>query len=346
MLFQQRFSHSTSLLSRRLEAGYRRPADRLSTHASSGRGSPRNRAVTVPRPPKTDLSLPFQSPVSDSKQLLDKKQKEGAGMINNASKFPSHLGSIVTFIALSFPTLVGAEVIPKDTSRICQTDSAACRSLAVGVAKLSLEKRIERQIDPHRNTDLLCTEDDADCCPPELMPYCLEVQEGLISLAHQKLEYSSLSEFGGCLIDGLPCDWFGDLFCGSGQTWVSPYGCVSDHFWNPPCPLGWTSSDFGFGCIPPPPCPCGQRPNAKGLCIPENCVKSSQFGSCLPKLCPGPEIKFKVPISTETHLGRHVQRREVQLEAASQAREELLRSLKAVEEEIRTLENGDSKKND
>lgn len=225
---------------------------------------------------------------------------------------------------------------PSPQPNLCTEDSRACQSLAVEVAMLDIADRIGREVDLRRSTNLLCPEDNPQCCPPHLMPVCFQLQRDLVLEARRSYQSVSLSSFGGCPFGREICDSFGSFYCGPEESWT-PWGGCSTVF-DPPinCPPGW--SQAGFGCEPPLPCRCGFEHNSKGICIPKVCY---QFGARVPclTLCGLDQVFVETAASrpAETNLGRHLSDREVQLDAAKRVREDLKLSLEAVEKEIKEL---------
>lgn len=221
----------------------------------------------------------------------------------------------------------------------CTKDTAACRSLAVGVAALNIRERITSAVEveqANRRAEMLCPEDNPQCCPPSLMPFCNRIQQDLTLKAKYDYRNGFLLRFDNCPFSKDVCEGF-DVFCDQDERWLPWSGCtpISD----PPiavCPVG--SKQVGFNCEPPPLCECGWKPNDKGICIPDICQAMGQPIPC-PALCDIPTklapLFSRTP--TKTRLGHHLQDRQVQLEAANRVREDLQRSLKLVEEEIRKL---------
>ena len=225
---------------------------------------------------------------------------------------------------------------PNPQPNFCTEDSPACRSLAVEIAMLDIADQIGREVDLRRNINLLCPEDNPQCCPPQLMPFCFQIQRDLVFEARRSYQNVSLSNFGGCPWSREICDSLGSFYCGPDGSWTPWGGCGL--VLEPPvdCPPGW--SQVGFGCEPPPPCDCGFEHNSKGICIPKVCYR---FGIRVPCMTFCGEDQVFVEAATnrpvESNLGRHLSDRTVQIEAAKRVREDLEVALEAVEKEIKGL---------
>jgi hypothetical protein len=168
------------------------------------------------------------------------------------------------------------------------------------------------------------------------LPFCFQIQRDLVLETQRRHQDAALRSFADCPWSKAICDSLGSFYCGPDKSWNPWSGCVG--VLTPPinCPPGW--KPVGLGCEPPPPCPCGFEHNSKGICIRKVC---SRFGVRVPcrTFCGGdqvfPATATKRP--AESNLGRHLQNREVQLEAAKRVREDLRLQLEAVEGEIKEL---------
>lgn len=222
---------------------------------------------------------------------------------------------------------------------LCAEDSAACRDLAVGVAALNIRERTEAAVEVEqaaRRAEMLCPEDNPQCCPPPLMPFCSQVQRDLTLQARHAYQNAYLLRFDDCPFSEEICDAT-ETFCEADERWVPWAGCI-DSSLEPPvfCPPGWTR--VGLSCEPPPPCRCGFEHNSKGICVPKVCQLRGIPVPCR-NLCDEPVV-FEAFFGTApagSRLGRHLQDRRVQLEAAERVRSDLQQSLKLLEEEIEGL---------
>lgn len=226
---------------------------------------------------------------------------------------------------------------PSPQPNFCAQDSAACRNLAVEIAMLDVADRIGAVVDLRRGIDVLCPEDNPNCCPPELMPFCFQTQRDLVLEARRVYQSRSVGDYDDCPWSSTICDSLGPFYCGPESSWTPWTGCLDVAFPPIDCPLGWTRLEFG-GCLPPPPCPCGFVHNPKGLCIPKVCYRLGVRVPCL-TLC-GIDQVFVAevePPPPETNLERHLLDRAVHLEAAQRLRDDLRSKLEAVEKEIAEL---------
>ncbi len=248
----------------------------------------------------------------------------------------SKLRSALTVLSICCPLAPALASDPSPQPNFCAGDSPACRTLAVEVAKLDIADRIGSAVDLGRGYDLLCPEDNPDCCPPPLRPVCFQIQRDLVLEARRSYQSTSLTSFGGCPWSPAVCDSFGAFYCGPDQNWT-PWGGCSKVF-DPPinCPPGW--SQVGFTCVPPPPCPCGFEHNSKGICIPKVCYRLGTRVPCL-TLCGLDQVFVeRTPAPAPgSGLGRHLTDPKVQLEAAREVRADLEAALEALEAEIQEL---------
>jgi hypothetical protein len=225
---------------------------------------------------------------------------------------------------------------PQPNPDLCTEDSRACQRLAVEVAILDIADRIDREVDLRRSTNLLCPEDNPQCCPPHLMPVCFQIQRDLVFEARRRYQSVSLSSFGGCPFSPEICDSFGSFYCGPEESWTPWGGCSTVLDPRITCPAGW--SQVGFNCLPPPPCPCNSAHNSKGICIPQLCYWLGRRVPCMTGCLE--DLVFEETAAsrpTESNLGRHLSDRQIQLEAAKRVREDLKLSLEVVEKAIKEL---------
>lgn len=183
---------------------------------------------------------------------------------------------------------------------------------------------------------MLCPEDNPQCCPPHLMPFCSQIQHDLALQAQQGYENAYLLRTEKCPFSEEICDAT-ETFCEADERWLPWAGCI-DASLDPPiyCPPGW--KQVGLGCEPPPPCACGFEHNSKGICVPKVCQRHGILVPCL-NLCEDPVVyeDFLGAPAAESRLGRHLQDKRIQLEAAKRIRMDLRTSLDLVEEEIKKL---------
>jgi hypothetical protein len=227
---------------------------------------------------------------------------------------------------------------PGPQPNLCTEDSHACRSLAVEIAMLDIADQVDREVDLRRSTSLLCSEGNPRCCPPQMMPACLQLQKDLIVEARRSYQSVSLSSFGGCPFGPEVCNSFGSFYCSLEERWTPWGGCNT--VLAPPsnCRPGWSTN--GPNCVPPPPCRCGFEHNNKGICIPKVCYRLGVQTQCNKvTFCGGDQIFVETGTSrpVKSNLGRHLTDRKVQFEAAQRVREDLKLSLEAVEKEIKDL---------
>lgn len=227
---------------------------------------------------------------------------------------------------------------PKLNTGLCAQDSRVCRSLAVEVAKLNIADRIDSEIASRRNTNLLCPQDDPQCCPPRLMPFCSALQRNFILGARSAYRNVSLTRVGECPVQDEICDAM-ETFCAANERWLPWAGCV-DLVSTPPihCEPGWSQN--GLTCVPPPSCECGFEPNGNGKCIPKTCYARGARVRCA-DICSIEERQVAIqlgPAPVESNLGQNLRDIGVQIEAAQGVRAELKATLEAVEREIRELE--------
>ena len=201
---------------------------------------------------------------------------------------------------------------------------------------LDITDRMEREVDLRRSFNLLCPEDNPQCCPPHLMPICFQVQRDLVLEARRAYQSPSLLSFEGCPWSQEVCDSFGSFYCDRDERWLPWAGCVGNL--EPPinCPPGWIQN--GLSCEPPLPCRCGYEHNSKGICIPKVCYLGHVQVPCR-TFCGDDQVFVEAAAnrSPESNLARHLSDREVQLEAAKRVQGNLKVALEAVEEEIKKL---------
>lgn len=239
-------------------------------------------------------------------------------------------------LLVCFPLATAWAGDPNPQPNFCREDSPLCRRLAVEVAILDITDRIDQEVNLRGSFALLCPENDPQCCPPHLMPFCFQIQRDLAREARRAYQSVSLLSFKGCPWSEEICDSFGSFYCGPDKRWLPWAGCVGEL--EPPinCPSGW--KQVGLSCAPPPPCPCGFKHNSKGLCIPKVCYL---FGGRVPCRTYCAENQVFVDTAAKrparSNLGRHLNDRAVQLEAAKRVRENLRVALEALEEELKKL---------
>lgn len=258
-------------------------------------------------------------------------------------------GSLAFLIFCSAPAVSAAEPEYQDSPKpgpqagvdlgSCAEESVACRHLAVGVAMLNIRERIEAAVEVEqagRSVRMLCPEDNPQCCPPHLMPLCSRVQRDLALQAQHAYRNAYLPRFERCPFSEEICDGI-ETFCEADERWLPWAGCIEASGDLPIyCPPGW--KQVGPSCQPPPPCECGFEPNSKGICVPKVCQRNGVPVPCR-NLCDDRVVfeDFIGVAPAESRLGRHLQDRRIQLEAAERVRSDLQKALKLVEEEIEDL---------
>ena len=231
-------------------------------------------------------------------------------------------------------------------SRFCIDDSPACRVLAVEISVLELTDKIDLQIEGNQSFNLLCPEDNPNCCPPNLLPVCGQAQEDLILRAKKSYD-TSLSilasrEIAAGQNSSVDCDFgspecgvMNDLNCRPGEIWSPVLGCTGGIVDNFP---------------PPPVCGCGAEPNQYGGCSIKMCQTFGGLGADIPCtfFCEAGlgilesdnsfvSMMSQIKDKEESNLGRHMKEQSVQLEAAEQLRKKLKSALITLDEEIKKL---------
>lgn len=226
---------------------------------------------------------------------------------------------------------------PSPQPNLCTVDSPACRNLAVEIAVLDIQDRIDTQVELGRGANHLCPEDNPNCCPPRLMPFCSQVQRDIVVEARRAYQSRAVGSYNDCPWSKPICDSLGGFYCGPGTSWTPWTGCLDIGIPPIDCPPGWKQTEFGV-CEPPPPCPCGFIHNPKGICIPKPCFRLGQLVPCL-TFCGELEVLSPAasPQPPESPLERHLLDSDVHLEAAKRVRENLKLALETVEKEIEEL---------
>ena len=88
-------------------------------------------------------------------------------------------------LLVCFPLATAWAGDPNPQPNFCREDSPLCRRLAVEVAILDITDRIDQEVNLRGSFALLCPENDPQCCPPHLMPFCFQIQRDLAREARQ-----------------------------------------------------------------------------------------------------------------------------------------------------------------
>jgi len=222
---------------------------------------------------------------------------------------------------------------PNPQPSLCVEDSRACQMLAIEIAKLDFSDFISRDLEVRRRDSFLCPENNPQCCPPHLMPICSQVEKDLVVEARQNYQSVVSYRFGDCPWSSEICDSLGPFYCGPDGGWTPWGGCSPGIVFEPPTPPD-----------PPRPCPCGTKPNSKGICIAKVCT---MYGVRIPCNinCDLPVVAAKSgTLRPESNLARHLADTQIQLEAAKRVREDLISALEILEIEIQELSRYKSKK--
>ncbi len=205
----------------------------------------------------------------------------------------------------------------------CEDDSSSCRGLAIEVAKLDILDAIKRDTSRQTAQIFLCPEDNPNCCPPHLMPVCQRIQLDVARRARDDLHTLALAKSDDCPWDKKTCDSLGSFYCGPDKDWSPLLGCnerpklVIPDF--PPVP---------------DPCPCGYRENHKRICIPKLCTFGGHFVDCQ-HACGVEPPRLELP--RNSRLAEQLQNREVQIEAANAVRDDLMKALSILDEQVKQL---------
>lgn len=141
---------------------------------------------------------------------------------------------------------------------LCKEADAQCRALATEVEKVRLTSPLGTRRPSFDPGNLLCTVDNPNCCPPEMMPVCSAHADVMIGHAITTLARSARKE--GCPWSKEVCEGFGSFYCEKDQSWNPWFGCHDSLVvTEPPEPPTWV-------------CPPGQRPGKKPkICEPIPC---------------------------------------------------------------------------
>lgn len=238
---------------------------------------------------------------------------------------------LVVLILLGSPLSAQSDK-PRYASDLCEVDSEACRKLAVEISKLDLADMLDRQQQSNNSADLMCPENNPDCCIGINNDNCAAVNKSLIKAARKELESAVLFRGNGCPFSQEICDFFpSGTFCEDDQEYSYLVGCYDQPVfsdWEPPKKI----------------CPCGQeiRENAQA-CLPKRCYRRGVPVPCV-SACDIPVAVLVPGISTPAdsalpQLLDQLQRKEVQIEAAKVLYDELSGKLKVVKAEILSLSN-------
>lgn len=145
----------------------------------------------------------------------------------------------------------------QDLFGLCETADERCYSLAVEVEKIRATDGLSLGRPGINPGNLLCTQDNPNCCPPHLMPVCMAHAGVIVDQALSKVIREGI--VGGCPWSREVCDGFGSFYCEPEQNWNPWAGCHDAVVVVDPQPPTWV-------------CPEGQRPAAKPpICEPIPC---------------------------------------------------------------------------
>lgn len=235
-------------------------------------------------------------------------------------------------IALAFMHVVAAPAFAEENveyrSDLCVEDSAACRGFALEIAKMDVTETINKARGLVPTGSFLCPEDNPQCCPPRLQPMCVTYRDALVDWARAQLQLSARSE--RCPFEASICESLGSLYCGPNEVFIPWRGCSGIVVVDPPRP-------------PWPPCPPGKKHNSKGFCIDEPCF-FRDTGLRIPcNFAPDNNEFFanRTFQATSTapapNLIKHLNDKDLRLQAARQVLEDLKAAANSVEEQIKQL---------
>ena len=249
--------------------------------------------------------------------------------------------AIVLFLAFSIP--VSAQEARLQRANICDQNTSSCRELALEVAKANVRDRIAEARILTGQGNLLCPDDNLNCCPPHLMPMCGKFLSDIVEDVQIQLLQNSKSK--KCPFTQGICDMLSDKYCDSIEETYTPWsGCtkIGGGVVGPSCPFGTVADPFG-NCQPWSPCQIGFKHNSKGICIPEPCYHE---GTGIPTPCnfyPGNAgVLASTSSSSDTRapsrfLVENLSDQSLQLEAAKLVLEDLKASISLAEEQVNLL---------
>lgn len=212
---------------------------------------------------------------------------------------------------------------PSPQPSLCEADSPACRNLAIGVAKLELSDTIYRVIDRDRGGSLLCPEDNPNCCPPRLMPFCADLERQVVGAAQAEFhQFLASRQMDDLCQRKLDCRF---LIRQGDRIRFDPLQRFGDLSFRE-CPCGWRFNPLREKCEP-------ETCTARGFAIP------CGYACALDDLVVALEDREPPPPSSP--LEHHLRDRGVQLEAAKLLRDELRHALGAAEKEVAELSSYD-----
>lgn len=163
-----------------------------------------------------------------------------------------------------FGILTAQSATAQDAFGVCAAGEKQCRALAIATNKVAIAEQLQLtrpQFDPGQ---FLCPEDNPNCCPPRLMPVCME--HGTLIIDQTLILMRAKQKPEKCPFSAEICDSLAGFYCGPDASWTPWTGChtIAD----PVLP------------DPPRPCPMGQVFNGK-ICIPQKCFHPT-FGVEIP----------------------------------------------------------------
>lgn len=145
----------------------------------------------------------------------------------------------------------------QDLLGLCDRADRQCFNLAVEIEKVRATEGLSLGRPGINPGNLLCSQDNPDCCPPHLMPVCMAHAGVIVDQALSKVIREGI--VGGCPWSKAVCEGFGSFYCEPGQNWNPWAGCHDAVVVVDPQPPTWI-------------CPEGQRPGAKpNTCEPIPC---------------------------------------------------------------------------
>ncbi len=168
------------------------------------------------------------------------------------------------FAVLLFCVQNPSSATAQDAFGVCAASESQCRALAVATNKVAIAEQLNLSRPLFDPGQFLCPEDTPNCCPPRLMPVCMEHGSVIIDQTLTLMQAKQKPE--KCPFSAEICDSLAGFYCGPDASWTPWSGCYT--IADPVIPE------------PPKPCPVGQVFNGK-ICIPQKCYDPT-FGVEIP----------------------------------------------------------------